>query len=616
MDHKHNLKVRFDTISKGAVLDIILPQSPPRELLSALKDGTLEDLRKVTLRRNLFFDEQAEVYIVLTATSTEDELQCVLPSLELALAAHATDAVPQGTGNAASASGKHDITSTAIKGADGDIVTNGDRVYVVWKSLVHLTRPRARLQRPAVYFTANITLSSAAFASSREPMNEFLTPYEPLPGNVLAALHRAPEFRNEDLYLSEDRINKVAPKPLTKDDNVKPIRGTSKRAFPTLPALFTRIRYNHVPFGVIASLHIEPSQVIAGSITIDRVELEVPNANSTQHRADFAHQFTLRDNGALLGFPPSNKKYLSPVVPASVPIHLSPGDENVLLYQLDGKTFDGQEGGSLGLSISINASVKLDDGKTIPLDISWKSQCEIPFPPKLEKTYQWSRPLSSTTSHHTRLSTASLQRSGSLPGSSEGHQKTAHMNSEVTFYFDAPANTKKDHDFSLKVKCINNSSRSRRLCIVPVQLKSTPVTHRKQPSSTRHNHPELLTKISNVPERESEPEKTDIQCLTPDVRIGPLPAGACFETQIDFRVTDTGVLNLGIIRVVDLDSRQVVDISDLPDIIATDVSDDSQPFRVRTPLQSSPFDQPELQAWREKEWKIRNKKFEQNKSVV
>lgn len=55
MDHKHNLKVRFDTISKGAVLDIILPQSPPRELLSALKDGTLEDLRKVTLRRNLFF---------------------------------------------------------------------------------------------------------------------------------------------------------------------------------------------------------------------------------------------------------------------------------------------------------------------------------------------------------------------------------------------------------------------------------------------------------------------------------------------------------------------------------------------------------------------------------
>jgi len=55
MDDKDNLKKRFETVSKGAFLDIILPQSPPTGILSALKDDSQEDWRKLPSRRNLFF---------------------------------------------------------------------------------------------------------------------------------------------------------------------------------------------------------------------------------------------------------------------------------------------------------------------------------------------------------------------------------------------------------------------------------------------------------------------------------------------------------------------------------------------------------------------------------
>jgi hypothetical protein len=56
--------------------------------------------------------------------------------------------------------------------------------------------------------------------------------------------------------------------------------------------------------------------------------------------------------------------------------------------------------------------------------------------------------------------------------------------------------------------------------------------------------------------------------LTPDVRIGPLTAGACFETSLRYQTTSAGVLDLGTIRVIDLESRQTLDIAELPDVVS------------------------------------------------
>ena len=63
----------------------------------------------------------------------------------------------------------------------------------------------------------------------------------------------------------------------------------------------------------------------------------------------------------------------------------------------------------------------------------------------------------------------------------------------------------------------------------------------------------------------------DVFDLNPDVRIRPLPPGACYETQMKFRARATGVLDMGVIRIVDLDTRQTVDVRDLPDIVSLEI---------------------------------------------
>ncbi|KAK5239919.1 hypothetical protein LTR16_011350, partial [Cryomyces antarcticus] len=54
-------------------------------------------------------------------------------------------------------------------------------------------------------------------------------------------------------------------------------------------------------------------------------------------------------------------------------------------------------------------------------------------------------------------------------------------------------------------------------------------------------------------------EPTGLVCLSPDVRIGPLASSACFTTELKFLVLAPGVLRLEALRVVDLDTKEVMD---------------------------------------------------------
>jgi hypothetical protein len=58
--------------------------------------------------------------------------------------------------------------------------------------------------------------------------------------------------------------------------------------------------------------------------------------------------------------------------------------------------------------------------------------------------------------------------------------------------------------------------------------------------------------------------------VNPDLRIGPLPSGATFETDLIIRALDPGILELGPLHIVDLDLRQTVDIHELPDIMVAE----------------------------------------------
>ncbi|KAK3725056.1 hypothetical protein LTR37_000566 [Vermiconidia calcicola] len=524
-----NIKTQFATISKGAHLNVLLPRTPDLDVSGIYRDGSPEDLTRLPSRRNLFFDEKAPLIVILRTSASEEDIRTLLPSLEIVLAPHATDAVPQGSGNAASASGKHDLTSKTISASDvTDIVSAGKHTYVIWKPVLQLSRPRAKLQRPAIYFTAHLTISNDALNTLRQRSREYLKSFEPLPGNVLEPLRFDPAFGDSNIYLSETRITKVAPATGKADSDVKPIRGASKRAFPVVPALFTKIRYSALPDAVVASLHIEVSQLVTGSIKVKRASVEVPNAETEI------------------------------LCPLDGPREMRASDEVVLLYKLT-RPIDKATANSSSAAVNIQATVSLDQDSHVELDISWQAKVDL-SQTAVKPIYKWSRPLSGTSQQR-----ASLQ-DAERPTSVGGGSLIAEIG--ITFNFTAPLSARRNDEFRLEVQCINRSSRPRRFALVLLQPKRATMAAKRDSSSLTENT-SLIASIFNAPPLEQQ-HTPDVLDLNPDVRIGPLRPGDCFETQMKFRALRTGVLDLGVVRIVDLDTRQTVDVRELPDVVAID----------------------------------------------
>lgn len=470
---------------------------------------------------------------MLKTAQSEDEIRQILPSLELVLSAHATDAVPQGAGNAASASGRHDLASKSFVGSSAvDLVSVGDNAYVIWKPILPLPRPRVRLQRPAIYFTATLKIDASNARASRESEKEYLKPYEPLPDNILEPFQHDRTLCHSNVYLSEMRITKVAPKPPNVEETVKPIRGASKRAYPAVPALFTKIRFSALPNVTIASLHVETSQLIAGTVRISNVALSVKNS--------------------------AMEEITSP----KLPLQTRGGDETVFLYKLFQK---GKISSSVPtnapapiISVSIQADAALDQGSHISLNISWHTEADISTNVS-KPLYAWSRPLKAS-SHHKSLSIQSIGR----PSSRDASSRDSEAAGGIVFTFACPATTTRTEELRMSVKCLNRSDRQRRFALVMLQPRK-PLTE-LMPGVT-HAESSLVAKVFNAPPL-AQIKTPDVVDLDPDLRIGPLSPGACFETHMTFRAMTTGPLDLGTLRIVDLESRQSVDVRELPDVVA------------------------------------------------
>ncbi|KAK4902165.1 hypothetical protein LTR27_001067 [Elasticomyces elasticus] len=549
------LRAQFDTLSKGAYLDVLLPKSPDFNAGTLVKDGSSEELARAPSRRNLFFDESANIVLVLRTAADAENVRGLLPNLEIVLAAHATDAVPQGTGNAASASGKHDLNSKALHAADSaEVVVAGDQTYVIWTLTLDLTRPRARLQRPAIYFTANLNLSTRSGEIDGKAEKDYLKPFEPLSRNVLEPLSTASDFRGTHIYMSEDRITKVAPKPLRREEIVRPIRGATKRAFPTMPALYTRLKFTTVPDAVIASLHLETSQVLAGTVSVDDIQVKVSAATDLPRGEANASE---------------DADAVQCLTGTRLPMTMSPGDETVLLYRLPQSRHDKGASESAILNVNVRATATLEEGSHTKLDLVWQYPLDKQEPVP-DKTYSWSK-------HETSLDNKA-ERPSSMPSTMPASQDNSSLQTDagagVTFFFTAPETTNQYDDFHLSVKCINRSTRARRFALRPTRMKQSSLATQPHPKS---DNGDLVAGIFQAPPLQRKKPK-DIFCHTPNVKIGPLPPGASYDTTMDMRALTTGVLNLGTIRIQDLDSQQTVDVADLPDVIALEALEGGTPY--------------------------------------
>lgn len=59
-----SIRSKFEVLSKGAYLDILLPRSDDIDVSKALQDGSPEELARMPSRRNLFFGTRATFTIL------------------------------------------------------------------------------------------------------------------------------------------------------------------------------------------------------------------------------------------------------------------------------------------------------------------------------------------------------------------------------------------------------------------------------------------------------------------------------------------------------------------------------------------------------------------------
>lgn len=479
-------------------------------------------------------DEKTSFQIVLRTSVSEDAVRRLLPSLELTISAHATNAVPEGPGNSAAASGKHDIASTkAPASEDVDLITVKEHTYAIWKPTLHLVRPRVRLQRPAVYFTANLGIASSHTTAAPAPQKQYLPSFEPLPANVLESLHHDPSLgaSARQIHVSETRVTKVSPSAAQLEQIPRPLRGASKRAFPAVPAFFMRIGQSSIPDAIIASLHVEVSPLVAGEVKLDDVRVEMPGT--------IVHGL----NEAI--WPQRSKA----------------NDEVVLLYRMEKSTAAPTTPNASDLAaITIEATAHMDADCFVQIETQWHAQIDMS---QIQKPtpHKWARPLSTGNAAHRR----NLSQTSSRPSMHE----VAHKEGEIIFTFTAPPTTKQDSIVVVQIQCLNKSNRSRRFALVTAQRRGSTASGKPRfAKRAASNDTAIIAATRDTKNHETAEQQHGVLTLTPDIRIGPLTAGACFETSLKYRVMSTGVLDFGTIKLIDLESRQTLDIAELPDVVS------------------------------------------------
>ena len=357
-----------------------------------------------------------------------------------------------------------------------------------------------------------------------------MTPYEPLPANVLAPLRFDPAMAAYNDFISADLLTKGPPAAKDLYEGLKPVRGASRRAFPIVPALFTRMRYSAIPDALIASLHVETSRLIPGTALIQSVDVEIPDAK-------------VLDLGCV-----------------SLPMVNKAGDELVALYKVALKP---QSDTTMSpVRVRITARLCNDRKADVDIELKWQTQVDL-LKTTSDTGYKWSRPLSAGAKQPPRPSS----KDAHTPSLTGPDHTTSGVEPGIIFNFTAPPTVTSNSTFHLHVQCINNTPPTRRFALVSLQPRKPAKDLPRPPDSA---HASLVAKLFNAPPLESA-KAPDVVDLNPDVRVGPLPPGTSYETNMEFRALREGVLDLGAVRVVDLESRRTVDVRGLPDVVALDV---------------------------------------------
>ncbi|KAF2401219.1 hypothetical protein EJ06DRAFT_542607 [Trichodelitschia bisporula] len=559
---------------EDTILEAFVPSSSKVDLQGLLEewDGEIPEESSsvvpfIDQRQFLLLDELVPVYVVLrTKALDEESLTRFLSRLIITLEARAVGTLPlkQGEVPTTQPSQVNELLfSETIKTAEEPTICatelqpegESDAVqllYVFWKVTVPLGRSKSKMQKPAIYFSPVATLKPTLRLQQHAQEDDYLPSNIPAALNLLGPFQKEPALAHTKPRLSASRITKAAPIPMTVKEAGSALRNGPRRLFRAAPAFLWRVRFSKPPAPVhgnatIASLDLEITPFAGSDVSIDSMELSLLHGEVHPIGTHF-------------------------------PLHCRPGDQATLLYRLLPGTESGNlsrpEGGEHTLGINAAATVHISDECIPKIVISWKAAVELPT----------SRPRSRGSS--TLLDTVTVK----VPLDPDSLPMTDHIafveNPKmvapgVSLTISSPSRVTVGEIFRWQLFVVNRSEKTHQLAVVAMPKRRN-VAERwsdaKEGFSPTGNIGEVRLGSIAASVVDAFPllahlqhgmmEPTDIICLSPDIRIGPLTPLACYTTRLKFVALSAGILRLDALRVIDLNTQEATDIRSLPDIVA------------------------------------------------
>lgn len=500
-----------------------------------------------------FPEELLPVYVFIHASQDLKSFRETLCRADISVTANATSAAPPprlqaAAGDAPSATpAKATIDSVTLHGDSAVQIVNDphnpDSHYAIFETQLYLRYPATRLHRPAVHFTASailkaIATTDVAINDDSDYLPSTLPEAENLLENLVSPLKSAYGVKDSPLNLPSSRVVKVAPRAAADVDEARPLR-TASKLYPLLPILVMRVSTTALPHmhDMLATLNVELTRYVSCNLDIQDIAVKANNL-----RVEALTDFCVGT--------------------------LHPGDRTSFMYKLlsDGERLSNP---AAVLDVEIHSSAHVSSSCKPRIRVQWRGS--VTPMPDVGMMSQAQRPSSRSSIPsqdliHSRPVSKHLSMSG-RPLSTIAHDLG------VTLAFGSPSTVNHGDTFNLEIFIVNRTSRRKRLAVVAVPQSPKGLqasVHGVEASKACSGSIEAILDSRSLFGLQGNQHHRygEVVCLNADVRVGPLPPGTCHNVGLEFLTLSKGVVGLAAIHVVDLDTKESIEVTDdLPAIL-------------------------------------------------
>lgn len=498
------------------------------------------------------------LYIKLSVRNThEEKLKNCLSRLEVGLDVYASnDAGPHSQREGAEAN--RDLVFSTHVPTEPQLITHSGQggMLAIWKVEAVIHRPRMRFPNPVVSFVARATLSpsKARLLDVDEDLQSFVSPAS----NLLASLG--------DMKFGGMKNPSSVSVPQASAQGSLRIRHEPARWIRVVLAANARIRYSRLnafqkrPM-TVASLDFEVTPLLDHKLELTDTLLELSNGR------------------------------VEDLTNLETPIPCRPRDTVTFMYKLH-PSHGAESPSSLTTSnpgiilISITAQIRISSKCRATIHLNWTTHVDFSTP----VNPLFGAPSQAMQRSNRPVSLPVRSRSGSNMTTHTTKSLSSSSNAPLVISFSGPPTVELGKSFSWEVFVVNRGSKSQKLAIVviPTRRRAELNRHAAKSSVTSSIRDSSLSTPRRAKEEIASAvvddnvllamqrsagvgaANTELVCLSPDVRVGPLAPGSCHIVELRLLPLALGALRLEVVRIVDVVSGEATDIRDLPDIMVVE----------------------------------------------